>query len=263
MGGVSRSEIQEENGVRIDAMGSEETAIEEEVTTEQWIDNFINYFLEQWENIDGLGVTKYHAWENLYRKILYVILLDSLSIAARPSLLAKNQARFRNLTNLLTAWPDRSRVSAPQLKLVLEHRQLGAGVLYQRITEAVGNWPEGISVLLGCDCDPLEKDLDSMMTSPEEKRAVQDCRYDSLLYSYRNSLLHEFREPGYGMEFREDVEPVYHSLMDHPWQLAFPLEFIRRLCLIAIWDVRDLLYTEHRNPYPAYPFGSLWKSNKP
>jgi hypothetical protein len=243
-------------------MESEEASAEEEATTEQWIDNFVNYFLEQWENIDSLAVTKYRASENLYRKILYVILFDSLSIAARPSLLVKNQARFGNLTNLLTAWPDQSRVSAPQLKLILEQKKLPTGLLYQKVSEMVGNWPEGISVLLGCDCDPLESDLDSMIASPEERKAVKDSRYDSLLYSYRNSLLHEFREPGYGMEFREDVQPVYHSLIDHPWQFAFPLEFIRRLCFTAIWDVRDLLYAEHRNPYPAYPFGSLWKPNK-
>ena len=233
----------------------------EPVTTEQWIDNFIQYSLEQWENIASLAVTKFPIWETLYRKVLYLILFDTLSIAARPSLIARNQARFLHLTNALTAWPDRSRVSAQQLKLSLERRKLDTGALYQCAVATVGRWPEG-SVLLGSDCDPTELSLESLISSPDEKKVVGENRYDSLLYQYRNSLLHEFREPGYGMDIRHDAQPVYHSMIDEPWQLVFPLEFFRRLCLTAIWDVRDLLLAERRDPYDAYPFGSPWKPPK-
>ena len=211
--------------------------------------------------IASLQVERFPTVERLYTKILYVILLDTLSVAAAPALANRNRERFLNLIRSCAAWPEASRVSAPQLKLSLEVRKLNAGVLYEYAASTVIKWPEG-RILYGSECDPTEEDLQPHIISQTESKVVSDSRYDSLLYVYRNSLLHEFREPGYGMDFRDDIQPYYHSVMNQPWQLVFSAEFLRHLCFGAIWAVNDLLLRERRNPYDDYPFGSWWRPSK-
>jgi len=101
-----------------------------------------------------------------------------------------------------------------------------------------------------------------------ETIAAMDSRYDLLLYTYRNSLLHEFRAPGYGFDFPEEENPFYQNMShlsgqegrEFSWQLSFPISFLRRLCFSSIWGLWVLLTKEGRDPYPAYQFGSRWKA---
>jgi hypothetical protein len=195
----------------------------------------------------------------LYQKILYATLLDSLTIAAAPSLAGNNKGRFLNLVRTCSNWQDADHISSVQLRLRLEKKNIRSGALYSHVATLAGGFGSG-AVLIGGQHDPIESDLTALVSSNDQNmvKLINKCRYDSLLYVYRNNLVHEFREPGYGGEFGDDEFPFYHSMLNEAPQLSFPLEFFRRLCFSCIWGVHDILVRERRDPRKAYGFGSIW-----
>jgi hypothetical protein len=231
------------------------------------IDNLTHYFFRQVDEIEAVNGPSSQG-KPLFQKILFAILLDTLSIAASPEFFDNNKRRFVTFIGSCSAWQDQNKVSSPQLLLTLENRQLLDGAIYHFVNSKVKTW--GLGGTLRSEVDPTMDDIAAMNGSKEETAAAQDSRYDSLLYAYRNTLLHEFREPGYGFNFPEEDDVFYHSMMHasgqegvpFSWQISFPVAFFRRLCLSSIWGLHTLLTKEHRDPYDAYPFGSLWRPRR-
>jgi hypothetical protein len=229
------------------------------MSIESDIQSFITYFIDQAENIKCVVSQRPGSSGKIYQKILYATLLDSLTIAAAPSLARKNKERFLNLVRGCSDWREAERVSSVQLKLRLEKKNIRGGTLYSHVANVAGEFSSG-AVLIAGHHDPLESEVKALV-SPNDQTAmklIEKCRYDSLLYIYRNNLVHEFREPGYGGEFGDDEFPFYHSMLNDSPQLSFPLEFFRRLCFSCIWGVHDILVRERRDPRKAYGFGSIW-----
>jgi hypothetical protein len=233
-------------------------------TVEEQIERFTDYFLRQVNEIEA--VTGPSPQENkLFQKMLFSILLDTLSVAASPTIFDKNKKRFTTFINSCSSWPDKNKVSSPQLLLTLKKQQLTNGAIYSFVSSKVRAWGGGGT--LRSDVDPTMDEIIALNGSRAETAAAQNSRYDLLLYAYRNSLLHEFRQPGYGFDFPEEENAFYQSMLHasgqegegFSWQLSFPLLFFRRLCLSSIWGLHILLTKENRDPYEAYPFGSRWQ----
>lgn len=77
------------------------------------IDRFFTYFSEQLTEIDRLKSD--HS--ELYRKLLYVGILDTLAGAVMPR--RKNRDRFTKLVERFCKWPDGDRVSLLHLLQLL------------------------------------------------------------------------------------------------------------------------------------------------
>jgi len=235
-----------------------------DVSVQESIEEFIRYFSDQIDLVDAIAGPDPQQTK-LCQKILFAILLDTLSIAARPDLFKKNRERFSSFIDSCSAWQDKDRVSCLQLKLDLEQQKLTDGRVYEFVNSKIKGWP--LVELRPAQADPIIDEVLDLGGTDSETAAVKANRYTSLLYAYRNSLLHEFRQPGYGMELSEDDSPFYHSMLhasgqegrDFSWQLSLPLAFFRRLCVGSIRGLRELLTEEQRNPFDAYPFGSRWK----
>lgn len=88
----------------------------------------------------------------------------------------------------------------------------------------------------GLEADRLISDIEQYASTEEEKELLRESTHSSLLYVYRNHLVHEFREPGHGMEMdQRNVFPYYHSLTrlsvagersKDTWELVYPLGFL-------------------------------------
>lgn len=228
------------------------------------IEKFVRYFFDQIDQIDAITGPNPQA-QRLFQKTLFAILLDTLSIAAKPGLVKQNKERFTSFIDSCSSWQDRNRVSSWQLMLDLEQRKLTNGTVYRYVSSRVQAWDCGGRV--GLEADPTINEISALNGSKMEMIAATNSSYDLLLYSYRNSLIHELRSPGYGFDFPEEDGPFYQC-MTHlsgqenrgfSWQFSFPISFIRRLCLSSIWGLHGLLTEQERDPYEAYPFGSLWK----
>ena len=72
-------------------------------------------------------------------------------------------------------------------------------------------------------------------------------------------MIHEFREPGYGMELSNDEStPYYHSYQDKPWQLVFPVGIFQKVCEGCLANLKKFLLERNTNPYESYEFGDMW-----
>lgn len=213
------------------------------------IDIFVEHFQSHARDIE-------HVQPIMYRKVLYAAALDPLARAAFGNI--GNRVRMVRLIDELTPWPNKDRVSLPQLGLLLKKERRGRFRLCRFVKSQLSEWSDG--QVLRLDASPQHAEL-VPYAAPPERSMLARCRYAELFYSYRNNLVHEFREPGYGIEMSADgSEPYYHSYINGPWELVFPVEFFARLFQDALGRLQSLLERERRGPHSQFDFGTLWDS---
>jgi hypothetical protein len=213
------------------------------------IDQYISYFRVQLAEIVCVP-------QLLHRKILYVAVLDTLSRAAFQQLQGHHE---RNVTFLDTCskWSDKDRVSALQLKLILDNKGMTSGTLYANVSARVSKWVEGN--IIRPNREPMIDEVRHLATSAEQP-LVTGTRYAELLYTHRNHLVHEFRAPGHDFELSDDpTNPYYYSMAGSPWELVFPRVFMHNLCESSLEGLKEHLIRSNLNPYDAYHFGTLWR----
>ena len=212
------------------------------------IARFSSYFsckIDEVEKVDS----------SFFRKVLYMGIVDTLSRAGFPNT-KEQRKRWVKFIDECSSWEDRDRVSAQQLMLNLEKEKKINGNLYKLVKKTVDSWPEGSIIDPQSD---LTSDEANIAAGKGERNLVKDATYKHLFYTYRNNLVHEFREPGYGIESSEkNPTPYYHGMIGEPWQLVFTDVFIKRVCAGCLCGLVTLLHSQQRNPYESFEFGSSW-----
>lgn len=211
---------------------------------------FVGYFRD---HITDLG----KVFPLLYRKILYATALDPLARAAF-GVADGHRRRIIRLIDELADWPDKHRISLPQLALALEEQGRTSSPLYRDVQQRLSQWAPG--AVLRLSVSPQLAEL-TPLANPAEVPLVVGARYAELFYTYRNNLIHEFREPGYGIEMSTNKDqPYYHSMIDSPWQLVFPVGFFACLFKEALSGLEQFLMRADCDPYSQFEFGSLWRA---
>jgi hypothetical protein len=225
------------------------------------VERYIDHFRTEHGRIKTLNSA-------LHRKLLVVTMLDALARGRNPD--KANEDRFIRLIEGHGVWPHATSVSAPQLAMMIEDRggPAACGVsdeLFRRLCE--GEWRRrNPAAIDGLDRDPKLTDL--LLTTPTkaELQLVTQAKHSSLLYAYRCTLVHEYREPGHGMEFdQRETAPYYHTMMHQgdlgeTTELVYPTGWFIEL-VPPILDSLAAYYVENeRNPYDAYRFGSPWRA---
>lgn len=172
------------------------------------IGRFSDYFQCELEKIETIqvefrGRPNHTSSTRLYQKILCATVLDTLSRAAFPDTHG-NRQRVLDFIDTYTEWDDR--ISLPQLQRCLEGSPESKGLLHAETEKRISAWSEG--AIIRPDKDPNLADMMHLAVTPSEQKAVRATRYAALFYTYRNHLVHEFREPGYGIEPDDDDTPV-------------------------------------------------------
>jgi len=226
------------------------------------INRFLDFFRNRLVEIRNLESPESTA---LFRKILYSGLLDALSrTAAHPK--KGNRERIVDFVRIFCGWPNCEKISLPHLARLLEKVPDPAfSDLRQYAFTLFDQWDEGEVISLDKDPDfqEVERHWPKNIPKPFEDIQIEFLQHANLFYRYRNNLVHELREPGYGMEFPEDAEPFYHSMMDgdtqeNTWELVYPLGFYEKLCETAINNLKDYYMNDRIEPYSCYVFGSYW-----
>lgn len=219
------------------------------------IDQYVGYFRGQNKEIAAIA-------NPLFRKVLYLVEIDTLSRTAFPKL-SGNRKRVVQFIDTCSVWKDKDRVSAVQLKLVLEENGILSGKLYDFVERRIASWPYG--QIIRPDKDLLLEEVQPKSTQAEFKY-VNNSRYAELLYTYRSHLVHEFREPGQGIDLGSDLPPVpYYIGMDRPCQgensmeLVFPVHFFRMLCEGCINELESYLSSRNVSPYDTYESETMWR----
>ena len=236
------------------------------------IDQFCSYFEREAAAIAQVAVGGVPDAETgagnqfRYQKTLYVSAIDTLAglrfhKSAYPQLTRRNRERFTRFVKEYGSWPEGELVSLPFLldqleALKLLDRPLGRHVkakLSPFSTEDGGTLPiskmdEPLPVLLG------------LASTEREEEAVNEYQHFALFYRYRNSLVHESRQPGKAMERIFDIDvPSYHGYVgDHRWYLAYPVPLFAQVLKSATAAFRTYLVTNQIDPYSLVEDKARW-----
>lgn len=225
------------------------------------------YFSTQIERISNLAGES----SELFKKILFCSVLDALSRSIYPS--KKPRERFTSLVRKFGRWPHKDRLSLPHLGRLLELiPDPDFDKIRQLTFEKLAQWeaPWGTIPL---DQDPHYDEIAKYwpngveLKEPFKMINLRSLTHLQLLYSHRNSLFHEFRVPGYGIEIDDDDEPYYHDLttiVDNgepdrvSLELVYPVRFFELLCLTVLEGLKECFEKNELNPNDSYRFGSYW-----
>jgi len=219
------------------------------------IRQYSNYFRSEIDKIERID-------NRLYSKILIVTLIDALARARFPDM-RRNHDRFVKMIDTCAQWKEANRVSLYQLgiKLSVDSSTCGNS-LEQEVSRRLSGW--NLDVLPNIEeMDPWEIDLKPLLNSSVEGQLLNECRHLELFYTYRNHLVHEFREPGGALEFSDNPDPHYHSLThldgsDDTWELVYPAEFFLKTAKNCVTYLEIYLRDNYINPYSLYTFGTFW-----
>jgi hypothetical protein len=202
------------------------------------IKGLIGYFREQVQLILSLEVPGAADGQiSLYRKTLFISIFDCLAGIRYPELVKQNRRRFTRFLEEFASWPTGSLVSLPFLVSRLEKESLEGKLLVRARAQLASFDPQAGNSIRLRDIDLTLDELRPFAKREAEEKALEDVQYWSLLYRYRNHLVHEFREPGYGMEvFAEDRgEACYHNYINDPrFYLVYPVDLFRSLAESAV-----------------------------
>jgi hypothetical protein len=190
-----------------------------------------------------------------FRMVLYLVMIDALGKVRFPEQ-QENRKRFIDFVQAHGGWSDGERVSLPQAELAL--RKIGGPpeqVTF--VSRRLGRWEEATFHDL-CE-DPLG------MEFPHPLGELERCRHVSLLWEFRNTLLHEFRQPGLGMDFGVRRDTVHYmqveserALGQSTWELIIPDGFLEQLARQALASLAGWLRSEGRNPWEEFEDGRTW-----
>ena len=216
------------------------------------VEQFIDYFEQEAAALRRTG-------SPLHRKILYAAALDPLARAAYGPRIG-NRERLTRLIRELSGWAHSENVSLPQLLERLRSRGRHRQKLYRTTWSAVRQWEGGARISLRHS--PLPAVL-IPLAQGDEAKLIAECQYAELFYTYRNTLVHEFREPGYGWDVAgTSFEPFYMSYLDREeqWELVFPVDFFETLFTGTLAGLRTHLVKQKIDPYKHFGFGSMWRA---
>ena len=225
------------------------------MTVRKSIDKFITFFRQQ-----RLAVGQIEA-SPIYRKILYLVQIDALSRAAFPGEKG-HKDRVLKFLNEYSNWSIRDRVSAIHLQDSLKKNGKLSGPLFDLVNARVREFKIRESKIYAND-DLTVEEVQCPACS-EVPSIVKEARYDELFYTYRNTLIHEFREPGkYQLPFEEYPNPFWDKVLnpndrEMPWELVVPLRFLKTLCEDSINGLERCLIEQNRDPRLAYKFETPW-----
>ncbi|TFH61450.1 MAG: hypothetical protein E4G90_09690, partial [Gemmatimonadales bacterium] len=149
-----------------------------------------------------------------HARLVLLSLLDVLSHAAHPSIVA-NRARFVTFVDDYTQWSLSSTFSLRQLHLRLSEPSAPSSIpgfspLLAEVERRMHAFPSPGTAVFPAGIDPS---LDQLRTflNPQLAKYIEPVRYPSLLWSLRNSVVHELRNLGEGFDFElGKASPYYH-----------------------------------------------------
>ena len=228
------------------------------------IERFISYFQNKYQIIKE---TKFKSNSELFKKIIYIGINDALSKTIFPR--KGNRERFVSFLKYFSEWEHSNRISLPHLLRLLEfYSEPEYSEIREFTFSAYGQWPPGeiISLKKDPEFEEIIKYWPRGQVNDELIKGVklESLKHVHLFYTYRNSLIHELRNLGYGLEeFSLGKEPSYHSMTmedgKDTWQLVYPLGFFENICETCIINLKEYLILNNIDPYNSFNFGSYWK----
>jgi len=232
------------------------------------IDTYLSHFRDKVERLREYEIAQEDL---LFKKNILVSILDALSrTTSNPK--ASNRERFTGIVQHFGGWPEHTRVSASHVGFFLKRLRDPAFENARTHIQCIVK-RNSTGELIQLTKDPELAEIGKLWPVSAEQKLIGSLGLSSfthlnLFYEYRNSLIHELREPGYGMEFHnEHEEPFYHGMTTvgaddeeagETLELVYPLNFYFRIVDAVLENLDPYLRRNRIDPYACYRFGSSW-----
>ena len=237
------------------------------MSIEERINQLTEFFHDQFKEIRRLNLPEPNNGQiDIYQKTLLIAVIDCLASirfdkSNYPYLFNQNRIRFTRFVKEYGNWPCGNRVSTPFLVSRLEGKGLN-GPLHDKVRAHLDKFDPtaGFSVSIE-KMDFLPEELRPLSTLESEEKIIEDVQHLSLLYRYRNHLVHEYRTPGYGMEvFAKGLNTAcYHGyLNDKHFYLVYPTVLFENIVMAAIDGIEKYLIDNRVDPYNRVGDTSRW-----
>lgn len=197
------------------------------------IEQFMQYLQDKLSSIDAVDVNSHNKVDRhnslLFKKILYVSFLDSLSSCVYPGR-SNNRERFVSMLERFSQWEDRDRISLPHLArfvhlssdpLLENARQYVTPIIKKWIQRSIGD------VLITEDPkfdDSLRNEISWKRDDKSGiKLSVDYFKHSNLLYQLRNALVHQFQSRGDEMGSFVPDGPFYKIVHEQVFKNSKPL----------------------------------------
>jgi hypothetical protein len=226
--------------------------------------NFIEYFRQQIKVVNALGCAPdktvgLTGRENvtLYKKIAYVSLLDCFASirfnrTAYSQLFGKNNKRFTRFLEECGEWEVGGLISLDFLRDRLPKASAN-GRLSKYISQKLSNLGNNFGdTICAEDVDESPAKLLSLASTEVEEEAILHCQHYSIMYRYRNNLVHQARRPGGAAELmgQDQTEACYQNYAGDPkMYLLYPLGLFRRLCESSLEKLGMYLKENNLDPH--------------
>lgn len=246
---------------------------------EQKIDRFYEYFREQ---IEAAREVSPANQQGIQRKVLYCTILDAMS----KSILNKessNRKRFTKFILDFSNWKQSSNISLMHLTRLLEINNTDVSFenlrtwCFENFKKRFKKTKRIIANRFGIDFDPSYSEVikrwpkDSNNFKKLSGLLPEYLQHVSLLYSYRNALIHEYRHLGMGSQWKDDKEPFYQEVkiiesckketglqLTGRWEMVYPYEFFYSLCHESLINLITHMQEKDVSPFVNYTTGSYW-----
>lgn len=201
-----------------------------------------------------------------FQKVLCLVMIDAMSAIRYPE--EGVRKRFCDFVEAHGGWTDFNRISLPQADLVLREETERDAELQQFVSGRLDQWPQ--STFHPLTVDPLPAEVppaNGGVTTAARRRVLQECRHGALLWALRNSLIHEFRHPGEGLDSVTESDAPHYMQVDFVegplagqsgWELMMPRGFLKALAGRCLDGLEQWLRAEQRNPWTTFERGRLW-----
>lgn len=236
------------------------------MNTQSHIDQFFRYWTRQAKVI---AETTFVENAEVYRKTLFCCIIDAIATVAARGAKLSHRLKFTQAVRDYGNWPDHSKVSTPHVIALLE---LTDDPSFKKAREYVANLPRDNTSVVSITKDPefavLEQvwpvgNRGSRQLMKIEGVQLDYLRHDNLLYSLRNTLVHEARTHGTSLPLEWQKVPYYHKVVnldtgDRSWSLNYPSAFLITLTENIIVAVEQGCRADNVDPYSFFHFGDFW-----
>ena len=253
-------------------------------TNDEKVDRFIHFN----QSMINAAVTDGNLRDQgIHAKVLLCAIIDSLA-KSRFSNINQNGRRFMQTVEECGEWSDNDRISLLHLKRALEVTSSIPTEFSNLENYATSRMQEKfqvtnrlLSVHKTISEDPSPTEIDAIWPVDASGSRIrlgdisfEKLQHKNLLWLYRNSLMHEYRIPGQGVEsgtLRERTEAFYQEVSQveeissrnglvftNRWELVYPTMFFHRLSENILRNVSAHHRRENTSPFEAYSEGSYW-----
>jgi len=237
------------------------------MTIKEDIELFFGYIHN---HLASIKVIESPNFSDIYKKLCYSGCIDLLSRLVYP----KKSPRERVIASLkrFSNWKEGYNISLSHLlRLLNKTSDPNFEELRLFAKEEFIKWTSGELVELSRDLQ-YDKVKKLWPSSSEYKILLDGVSIDSLthfhlLYTYRNSLVHQLRAPSTSFDRDYHDYPFYMHLTslgpnlkpkEHHWVLNYPVNFFTIISTTLFDTIKDYYLNSELNPYDMFITGNYW-----